>query len=296
MKKKLLPMLLALALAAVLLPGMAFAANSDFVIEDGVLVEYKGSGGAVTIPSSVTSIGNAAFWNCNSLTSVTIPNSVTSIEYAAFFACNGLTGVTIPSSVTAIGYRAFSACENLTSINVESGNPAYISVEGVLFNADETILHTYPAGKSDSSYQVPSSVTTIGDFAYSGCRNLTSVTIPNSVNMIGLCAFENCSHLTNVTVSNSVTAIDTYAFARCIRLTDVYYGGSEGQWKRIKIDNTDNGNDPLLGAAIHYSNVPAESETPTVAFDITSAAIGAAVAVVIIAVLALVLKKKKPAQ
>ena len=98
-------------------PGV-FASDSDFVIKNGVLKEYVGSGGAVEIPDGVTSIGGRAFYYCSSLTSVTIPDSVTSIGDYAFYYCRALTSVTIPDGVTSIGDGAFSGCSSLTSVAI----------------------------------------------------------------------------------------------------------------------------------------------------------------------------------
>ena len=209
--------------------GYAFESCSNLTsvtIPDSVIsigVEAFGSCSSltsVTIPDSVTSIGGLAFEFCTSLTSVTIPNSVTSIEIGAFFECNNLTNVTIPNSVTSIGSRAFSDCSSLTSIEVESGNPAYISVDGVLFSADRTYLHTYPAGKSNSFYSIPVSVTSIGACAFHSCSRLTSVTIPNSVVSIGENAFLGSS-LTSVTIPSSVASIGAWAFGMCFSLTSI---------------------------------------------------------------------------
>ncbi len=76
---------------------------------------------SVTIPNSVTSIGDLAFSRCSGLTSVTIPNSVTSIGNYAFYGCSGLTSVTIPNSVTSIGDKAFWYCSGLSSVTIGSG-------------------------------------------------------------------------------------------------------------------------------------------------------------------------------
>ena len=145
---------------------------------------------SVTIPNSVTSIGNWAFMGCNGLTSVTIPNSVTSIGYFAFWGCGGLTSVTIPNSVTSIGNGAFANCSGLTSVTI------------------------------------PNSMTTIGSYAFDNCIGLTSVTIPNSVTSIESGAFKGCSGLTSVTIPNSVTFIGEDAFKGIKRV--IYCGSAYG--------------------------------------------------------------------
>ena len=170
---------------------------------------------------SVTSIGNEAFWG-SGLTSVTIPNSVTSIGYYAFRECSGLTSIEIPNSVTSIGTMAFN-CIGLISIVVASDNLNYCTVDGVLFNKEQTELNQYPIAKSytQREYTIPNSVTSIGDYAFDNCIGLTSVTIPNSVTSIGEGAFYKCTGLTSVTIPNSVTSIGGWAFYECTHLTSV---------------------------------------------------------------------------
>ncbi|MBR4720590.1 MAG: leucine-rich repeat protein [Clostridia bacterium] len=174
----------------------------------------------VIIQNGVTSIGSETFYNCSSLTSITIPDSVTSIGSRAFSSCTGLTSITIPDSVTSIGSGAFSGCNKLTSINVSENNQNYSSQDGVLFNKTKMALICCPGGKQ-GSYSIQNSVTSIGNYAFSGCSNLTSIAIPNRVTSIGDWAFEGCRGLTSITIPNSVTSIGNYAFSRCSILTSI---------------------------------------------------------------------------
>ena len=187
----------------------------------------------VTMPDSVRSIGNSAFEGCTSLTSVTIGNSVTSIGGSAFSGCTSLVSVTISDSVTVIGAYAFEVCISLISIEVSSDNKNYASVDGVLFNKDKSKLITYPAGKTDSEYAIPNSVTSIGYGTFEDCTSLISVTIPDSVTSIDNKAFYNCTSLTSITIPNSVTEIGKDAFYNCTSLAKVDYNGTISQWKSI---------------------------------------------------------------
>ncbi len=176
---------------------------------------------SVSIPSSVTKIADWAFFGCSSLSSAAIPSSVTSIGWASFSGCTSLSSVTIPASVTSIGNAAFQYCSSLTAITVDTLNPAYRSVEGVLFNSNQTRLIQYPSAKSDSTYTIPASVTSVVNYAFQGCSSLTSVTIPASVTTIGSYAFQGCSSLASVTIPSSVTTIESYTFQGCSSLTSV---------------------------------------------------------------------------
>ena len=174
---------------------------------------YGGNSNSLTsttyyIPSSLkyvtitdcNHIAYGTFFNCNNLISVLIPSSVTSIGASAFNGCSKLTTITIPNSVTSIGAGAFLNCPSLSVINIESGNNNYVSVDGVLFNADKTTLMCYPASKSDTSYIVPNTVTYISGGAFKNSANLKSVIVPNSVTNIGDGAFNGCSSLESMTL------------------------------------------------------------------------------------------------
>ena len=176
---------------------------------------------SVTIPSNVTSIGEYAFANCSGLTSVTISEGVTSIGSSAFSFCTNLTSVSIPSSVTSIGENAFGY--GLTKVIVSdiaawcgisfgdsSANPLYFAQH--IYSDENTEI---------TKLVIPSSVTSIGDWAFCNCSGLTSVTISEGVTSIGSSAFSFCCSLTSVAIPSSVMSIGSYAFGGSYGLSSV---------------------------------------------------------------------------
>ncbi|MCM8871753.1 MAG: leucine-rich repeat domain-containing protein [Paludibacteraceae bacterium] len=165
--------------------------NLNYASIDGVLyskdkktlIMYpQGKTGSFTIPNSVTSIGERAFYNCTGLTSITIPNSVTSIGNYAFSACTGLTSITIPNSVTSIGERAFYNCTGLTSV------------------------------------ETPNSVTSVGKEAFSGCDNIETADISSQAAFKAI-AFND--KLTSIILGDGVTSIAWNAFHAYTGLTSI---------------------------------------------------------------------------
>lgn len=152
-----------------------------------------------------------------------------------------LTSVTIPSSVTYIGQDAFYSCRNLTDIQVESANPAYVSENGILYNADKTVLLHYPTAKTEETLTLLPSVRSFSNNAFYLCDNLTTIEW-NAVNFLDFSNLTNypdwryvdtlifgdgvehipanlchniSSHILSITISSTVTSIGQDAFAGC---------------------------------------------------------------------------------
>jgi hypothetical protein len=178
----------------------------------------------ITIPAGVTNIGANAFFYCSSLTNLTFSNGVTSIGVSAFWRCSSLAAVAIPASLTNIGVSAFEGCTLMTAITVSPQNPAYSSLNGVLFDTNQATLFEYPGGLG-GTYAMPGSVTAIGEFAFASCSGLTGVTLSASVTNIGDGAFEDCPSLTGVTIPVLVASIGSFAFFDCTGLTSITIPG-----------------------------------------------------------------------
>lgn len=167
-------------------PPATVPPEDDYVVSGGVLTEYKGSGGSVTVPSKigssvVTAIGSGAFSGNTSLRSVSLPVGVKKIGQEAFADCTALTSVSLPSTLESVGAGAFYGCSSLGSVNIPSG------------------------------------VTSLGDDAFYGCSSLKTVTIPDSVTSIGDGAFDGCDGVT-VKCSND-SAAHEYAVANGINVS-----------------------------------------------------------------------------
>ena len=242
MGKRFIIVILAIALCISLFPMMTWAADNDFIIENGILIKYQGTDRNVVIPNGVTIIGDKAFKWCFDLLSVTIPYGVSSIGAEAFLDCSSLMSVSLPNSLTIIGEKAFNGCKKMTSVTVPSsvtsiGKNAFLGCTGLTAvyisdiaawcnidfqnNPLSTAHNLYLNGELVTKLTIPNSVSKIGGNAFSECSSLTSVTIPDSVTTIGDRAFSWCSSLTSVTIPGSVTVIGNGAFRQCTSLVNV---------------------------------------------------------------------------
>ena len=215
----------------------------------------------VNIPAGVASIGDSAFENNTALAKVNIPGSVTTIGSWAFCDDTSLTEVEIPAGVVSIGNGAFYACTALKSFRVAEGNPAYRSVDGVLFSADLTELVSYGAGHTASSYTVPEGVRRLHPSAFSYTAALEEVQLPDSLTEIEKWAFGHtglkrvvlprrltalhhgvfgyCEALESVTLPLRLSAMEEEVFVNCTALKDIYYEGTEAQWQNLTKDVKD---------------------------------------------------------
>ena len=185
-------------------------AMADREYDSGLWYEYRENIASVVIEEGVTSIGDKAFADCQNLIAITIPNTVTSIGEAAFYHCLSLGDINVPRSVNLIKRGAFRHCPEI-NISVDADNQYYTIENGVLFNKEKTLLHTYPMSKHEATYSIPNTVTDIEDLAFY-YADITSIDIPEGVHSIGVMSFYVCNKLTSITIPNSVTTIGDGAF------------------------------------------------------------------------------------
>lgn len=184
---------------------------------------------SLSLPSSLTSIGNYAFYNCSNLSSLSLPSSVTTIGSYAFQNCSGITSLTIPENLNSVGSNAFSGCNSISQL---TWNAISLTTNGEITTSNITkvtigssVLHlptNFVKGSKITSVTIPSSVYTIGSEAFRNCSGLTSVTLPSSILGLSSYVFADCKNLKSVCLSNTkVKYIPSYAFLDCSSLSSI---------------------------------------------------------------------------
>ena len=265
MKKRVLAMVMALCLVMSFAVSMAFASGDKsgscgngvtWTLDASGKLTIRGSGAMADYKEG----DPRAPWYSykDQIKSASVESGVTKIGNYAFHSCGNMTSVSIADTVTEIGEYAFQDCYKLSAISVAAGNKNFVSVDGVLYNKDQTRLLRYPPAKTAAFFRVPSTVTSFKECAFEDAAALTEIMIPNSVTDIAQRAFVRCSGLTAValpkylpsiniyifgecsklkavTIPETICAISSSAFSGCPALQAVYYAGTEAQWKEIEL-------------------------------------------------------------
>ena len=222
----------------------------------------------VTIPSSVTKIGDSCFSMCSELTSIELPNSITSIGNGAFYGCKKLTNLRIPDKITTISEGMFSG-SGITSIIIpytitSIGKTAFLNCENLkeieIPNGITTIYErTFMGCSSLQNVRLPDSLIKIDSQAFSECTSLEKIRLPSKVTGIGASAFSKCTNLTEINIPNKVTTIGSLAFWYCEKLENIVIPDSV-----IKIENN------IFGYCENLKNVTLSkslTEIPEYAFN-----------------------------
>lgn len=184
--------------------------DGDLLIQNGILLEYRGKEREVILPREVRAIGEAAFIRSD-IEKIVIPHGVSAIGQAAFQSCAHLTSVTIPGSVKTVGDAAFLGCEKLTEVILEAG----LETVGNNMFAMCTAL---------KSVTIPASVKEIGQMAFVYCVSLEDLTLSSGIETIGSDSFGECRSLTAVAIPETVKEIGARAFVNCQKLAKAYLG------------------------------------------------------------------------
>ena len=179
---------------------------------------------SVVVPETITRIGKSAFASCESLHHIDLNSGIEYIDEDAFKGCSSLVEITLPETLryfdTGVmsnqGY--FDDCSSLINIFVDNENEDYSSIDGVLFNKEQTKLLCYPSGRTATDYAVPYGTIQLGNASFINCMSLQTVSFPTTLSQIGSYTFENCNGLTEVSIPQSVTRMFSNSYYHCENL------------------------------------------------------------------------------
>ena len=174
--------------------------------------------------SKLKTIGMEAFRYCYHLTAINLPGKLETIDELAF-ANTGLEVVTVPKSVSTLGNGAFAYCSDLTAVTVENGNSVYHDLGGVVYTLDNTLIHTYPAGKADTSYTLEAATTSVGSYAFAGTGNLDTVYLSEVLVDINEYGFDS-SGIDYINIPDSMIRLGRYSFTNCLDLYSVSFNAT----------------------------------------------------------------------
>ena len=196
--------------------GVKYSADRKKLIRapESLCGDYRALDGTIVIC-------DLAFGLCKNLQEISLPSGLTSIGKGAFIYCSNLQEIILPPGVTSIGKGAFQWCRNFQKIRVMESNKSYRAIDGVLYTKDLKTIICYPKGKEEVKFVIPSGVTSIGDSAFRGCKNLQEITLPSSVTSVGNNAFGGCKNLLEITLPHSITSIKSDIFRTCYNLQQI---------------------------------------------------------------------------
>ena len=197
-------------------------------VGNGAFSRCSGFTGELILPQSLEIIHHNAFYKCSGFTGpLVIPDRVTFIGNQTFYDCSGFTGnLVIPHNVADIHQTAFRNCIGIPAIDVSEKNQAYMSIDGVLFTKDRSVLVLAPAGMKRDNYEIPPGTKEIGTSAFYGCTGFTgTITVPGGVTALNGLAFSHCSNITGIVLPKSLTSIGNSAFSSCSKLVLVEFLG-----------------------------------------------------------------------
>lgn len=185
----------------------------------------------VKLPAGLTSVAAESFKGCTGLKGVYLPSTVTEIGAGAFEACTSMTQISVPKAVTSIGDSAFRGDTRLYMVYMKDAD--YSSLEQIGAHAFDgcTALGTFC---SDTQFFLPTSLTSIGEYAFYECKSIKKVNLDNAaLETMGAYAFADCIGLTDAVMSRSLSVIPQYAFSGCTALVSLTFESKSGQWVTI---------------------------------------------------------------